>query len=74
MLHTHHLSSEAGTVGQLVAYVPSGVSLNSPQETKKAIVSLKSHISIHEVDTIASTLFFKRSVFLSEADTFSHSI
>jgi hypothetical protein len=31
----HHLSSGAGTIGQLVADVPSGLSLTSPQETKK---------------------------------------
>jgi hypothetical protein len=27
LLHTHHLPSEAGTIGQLVADVPSGLSL-----------------------------------------------
>jgi hypothetical protein len=35
LLHTHHLSSGAGTIGQLVADVPSGLSLTPPQETKK---------------------------------------
>jgi hypothetical protein len=36
LLHIqHHLSSEAGTIGQLVADVPSGISLTPPQETKK---------------------------------------
>jgi hypothetical protein len=34
LLQTHHLSSGAGTVGQLVAAVPSGLSLTPPQETK----------------------------------------
>jgi hypothetical protein len=35
LLHTHHhLSSGAGTVGQIVADVPSGLSLTPPQETK----------------------------------------
>jgi hypothetical protein len=39
LLHTHHrLSSWAGTIGQLVAKVPSGVSLNPPQETEKRMV------------------------------------
>jgi hypothetical protein len=33
LLHTHHLSSGAGTIGQLVADVPSG--LTPPQENKK---------------------------------------
>jgi hypothetical protein len=31
----YHLSSETGTIGQLVADVPSGLSLTPPQETKK---------------------------------------
>jgi hypothetical protein len=35
LLHTHHLSSGAGKIGQLVADVPSGLSLTPPQETKK---------------------------------------
>jgi hypothetical protein len=36
MLHTHHhLSSGAGTTGQLVAEVPSGLSLTPPQETSE---------------------------------------
>jgi hypothetical protein len=30
--HHHHLSSEAGTIGQLLAEVPSGLSLTLPQE------------------------------------------
>jgi hypothetical protein len=34
MLHTH-LSSGAGTIGQLVADVPSGFSLTPPQEIKE---------------------------------------
>jgi hypothetical protein len=36
LLHIHHhLSSGAGTLGQLVADVPSGLSLTPPRETKK---------------------------------------
>jgi hypothetical protein len=36
LLHTHHhLSSGAGTIGQLVADVPSGLNLTPPQETKR---------------------------------------
>jgi hypothetical protein len=31
MLHIHHLSSGAATIGQLVANVPSGLSLTPPQ-------------------------------------------
>jgi hypothetical protein len=33
LLHTHHLSSGAGTIDQLVAAVASGPSLTPPQET-----------------------------------------
>jgi hypothetical protein len=40
LLHTHHLSSVAGTIGQLVADVPSGLSLTPPQETKKKCLYL----------------------------------
>jgi hypothetical protein len=35
LLHTHNLSSVAGTIGQLVANVPSGLSLTPPQETER---------------------------------------
>jgi hypothetical protein len=35
LLHTHHLSSGAGTICQLVADVPSGFSLTPVQEIKK---------------------------------------
>jgi hypothetical protein len=35
LLHTHHLSSGAGTIGHLVADVPSGLSFTPHQETKK---------------------------------------
>jgi hypothetical protein len=38
LLHTHHhLSSGAGTIGQIVAAVPSGLSLTQPQEETKKI-------------------------------------
>jgi hypothetical protein len=35
LLHTRHLSSVAGTIGHLVAAVPSGLSLTPPQETNQ---------------------------------------
>jgi hypothetical protein len=35
LLNIHHLSSGAGTIGQLVTDVPSGLSLTPPQKTKK---------------------------------------
>jgi hypothetical protein len=37
LLHTH-LSSWADKIGQLVADVPSGLSLTPPQETKKQLI------------------------------------
>jgi hypothetical protein len=37
LLHTHHLSSGAGTIGQLVIDVPRGLSLTTPQENKKKL-------------------------------------
>jgi hypothetical protein len=38
LLHIHHhLSSEGGTIGQLVADISSGLSLTPPQETKKKV-------------------------------------
>jgi hypothetical protein len=33
--HTHHVSSGAGTIAQLVAVVPSGLSFDPPKESKK---------------------------------------
>jgi hypothetical protein len=35
IIHTYHPSSQAGSIGQLVADVPSGLSLTPPQVTKK---------------------------------------
>jgi hypothetical protein len=35
LLHVHHLSSKAGTIGQLVADIPNGLRLTLPQDTKK---------------------------------------
>jgi integral membrane sensor domain MASE1 len=35
LLHTHHLSSGASTIDQIVADVSSGLSLTPPQETKQ---------------------------------------
>jgi hypothetical protein len=38
LLHIqHHLSSGAATIGQLLADVPSGLSLTPPQETKEKV-------------------------------------
>jgi hypothetical protein len=35
LLHTHHLSSGAGTIDQLVVDVPSGLRLTPPKEEEK---------------------------------------
>jgi hypothetical protein len=35
LIRTHQLSSGAGTIGQILADVPSGLNLTPPQETKK---------------------------------------
>jgi hypothetical protein len=48
LLHIHHLSSEAGTIGQLVADVPSGPSLTPPQETK-----LRKQLIVHNTGPIS---------------------
>jgi hypothetical protein len=37
LLHTHNLSSGAGTIGQILADVTSGLSLTPPQETKTSL-------------------------------------
>jgi hypothetical protein len=42
--HHHHQSPGAGTIGQLVANVPSGLSLTSPQETKKKVIIQKNKV------------------------------
>jgi hypothetical protein len=40
LLRTHRLSPGAGTVGQIVADVPSGLSLAPPQEIKETLMVL----------------------------------
>jgi hypothetical protein len=41
LLHFHHhVSSGAGTIGQLVADVPSGLSLTPTHETKKTVYTI----------------------------------
>jgi hypothetical protein len=38
-IHPHHLSSGAGTIGQIVANIPSGPSLTPSQEIKKKYIA-----------------------------------
>jgi hypothetical protein len=53
--HHHHLSSRAGTIGQTVADVPSGLSLTPPQENllyihiKKGILHNTVHKTTHGI-------------------------
>jgi hypothetical protein len=49
LLHTHHLSSGAGTIGQLVADVPNGLSLKPHQETKKKKTNSILKTSLHDI-------------------------
>jgi hypothetical protein len=46
LLHTHHLSSWAGTMCQLMADVPSGPSLTPLQETKKLTSVYRDYFSV----------------------------
>jgi hypothetical protein len=43
LLHTYHLSSGAGIIGQTVADVPSGLSLTPPQETTLELTLFRPH-------------------------------
>jgi hypothetical protein len=46
LLHIHHhLSSGAGTIGQLVADVPCGLSRTPPQETKKKLLAYETFLN-----------------------------
>jgi hypothetical protein len=49
LLHVHHhLSSEAGTMGQLLADVPSEFSLTPTQDTKKTTFEIRTN-AVHSV-------------------------
>jgi hypothetical protein len=62
LLHTHLLSSGAGTIGQLVADVPSGLSLTPPQETRKKIeLTLGSYIKYDIGCAVLAAKFMKSS-------------
>jgi hypothetical protein len=54
----HHLSSGAGTIGPIVADVPSGRSLTQPQETKINYTSLLIHFNLTLCVIFNSTAFF----------------
>jgi hypothetical protein len=55
LLHSHYLSSDAGTQGQLVANVPSGLSLTQPQETKRKnyLIKEERHAESHVQNLLA---------------------
>jgi hypothetical protein len=63
MLYIHHLPSGAGTIDQLVAGVPSGLSLTPPQETKKVYIGVPSsdferHNGYPDLRTLVGILWF----------------
>jgi hypothetical protein len=41
LLHTHHLSPGAGTIGKILADITSGLSFTPPQESKKNYMGVK---------------------------------
>jgi hypothetical protein len=58
LLHSHHhLLSRAGTIGQLVADVPSGLSLTPPQEKKKTGDSTNDRRSCTENCTVSVYMY-----------------
>jgi hypothetical protein len=68
MLHTHHLSSGAGTIGQLVADVPSGLSVPPrPKKLKQKKIHVEfgcrlaylTQISTNLTDVSARSYFFQ---------------
>jgi hypothetical protein len=76
LLHTHHLSSGAATIGQLVADVPSGLILTPPHEIKKNVseehsyVSTKLHGVIFKNTVMLMTTVMKTSNFRHTKDYF----
>jgi hypothetical protein len=48
LLHIHHLSCEAGTTGQLMADVPSGLSLIPPQEVGEKVYSTETLVDFQQ--------------------------
>jgi hypothetical protein len=59
LLHTHHLSSGAGTIGQLVADVQSGHSLTLRHETKKQKLACSS-LSYDSISSFVSPHLYCR--------------
>jgi hypothetical protein len=64
LLHTHHLSSGAGTIGQLVADVPSGPGLTPSQEPKKnptlgLALEMEACMMIVFLSSVQCSCFFK---------------
>jgi hypothetical protein len=65
LLHTHHPPSGAGIIGQLVANVPSGLSLTPPQEET---------IGIRESSLIVPVFIMLLHDAVSTADFITHRI
>jgi hypothetical protein len=55
LLHNHHLTFGAGTICQIVADAPSGLSLTPPHETNKAALNASSQILNQNIITIYIT-------------------
>jgi hypothetical protein len=64
LLHTHHLSSGAGTIGQLVADVPGGLSLTPPQGNKREREREMSEIQNEYGNKIKSKMIFIKTFLL----------
>jgi hypothetical protein len=62
LLHIHHLSSGAATIGQLVADVPSGLSL-TPSQEKKLVISLQ-NVTLATRVMLAVNISLLRSVIM----------
>jgi hypothetical protein len=71
LLHIHHPSSGAGTMGQIVADVPSGLSLTPPQENNPHYISIMCSFYVLHVKKAHGFLCFVNSqFFLTETLSF----
>jgi hypothetical protein len=62
LINTRHLSSRAGTIDQLVAEVPSGLSLTPPQESEKENSYTRSWIGGNQYDTNPVYVIWNRTL------------
>jgi hypothetical protein len=73
VLYTHHLSSVAGAIFQLVADVPSGLSLTPSQETYKKVIGEHWFKTVLNWDLYWNkcTLYIKIQTFLKHCYVYS---